>query len=104
MLASETPFQGRTAREIYKNVLDRDPRCPPYFSSVAKSIVYLLLIKDQTLRLGSGAGGSERVQCHPWFSTVEWGDLLQQRPEDTNCPPSPAFTPWPQPMSWDPGL
>jgi serine/threonine protein kinase len=79
MLAFQTPFTGRTATETRKNVCNRDPRCPPHFGSVTKRIVYLFLIKDQTLRLGSGANGIWRVQSHPWFSTVEWGDLLQRR-------------------------
>ncbi|CAK0911199.1 unnamed protein product [Prorocentrum cordatum] len=79
MLAIGTPFMGRSARETRKNVLDRDPRCPPYFGSVTKSLVYLLLIKDPTLRLGSGADGSQRVRSHSWFSSVDWGALLQQR-------------------------
>ncbi|CAK0819923.1 unnamed protein product [Prorocentrum cordatum] len=79
MLAFRAPFTGRTARETRRNVIDRDPRCPQYFGSVAKGIVYLLLIKDQGLRLGSGADGTRRVQSHPWFSTVEWGDLLRQK-------------------------
>jgi len=79
MLSFGTPFVGRSARETRKNVLDRDPRCPPYFGSVTKSFVYLLLIKDPTLRLGGGADGSRRVRGHAWFSSVEWGDLLQQR-------------------------
>jgi len=79
MLAFKTPFKGRTARETRKSVLNGDPRCPSCFGSVAKSIVYLLLIKDQNLRLGSGANGSARVRSHPWFSAVAWDDLLQQR-------------------------
>ncbi|CAK0899910.1 unnamed protein product [Prorocentrum cordatum] len=79
MLAFDTPFRGRTSRETHRNVLSRDPRCPPYFGSVTKGLIYLLLIKEQTLRLGSGADGSERVRSHPWFSTVDWDDLLQRR-------------------------
>jgi len=79
MLSFGTPFVGRSARETRKNVLDRDPRCPPYFGSVTKSFVYLLLIKDPTLRLGGGADGSRRVRGHAWFSSVEWGDLLRQK-------------------------
>jgi serine/threonine protein kinase len=79
MLAFQTPFRGRTARETRKNVLNRDPRCPTHFGSVTKGIVYLLLIKDQTLRLGNGTDGGGRVRSHPWFSSVEWADLLRQR-------------------------
>ena len=79
MLAFEPPFGGCSTRDTAKNVLDRDPRCPQHFGSVTKGIVYLLLIKDQTLRLGSGADGSGRVMSHPWFSAVDWSDLLLQR-------------------------
>jgi len=79
MLSFRFPFTGRTAAEIHKSVVFSDPRCPPYFGSATKGIVYLLLIKDQTLRLGSGADGGGRVQRHPWFSPVDWDDLLRRR-------------------------
>ncbi|CAK0893201.1 unnamed protein product [Prorocentrum cordatum] len=76
MLSFQVPFTGRTATEIHKSVVSRDPRCPPYFGSATKGIVYLLLIKDQTLRLGSGADGGGRVQKTPVVLPRELGRPL----------------------------
>ncbi|KAF9927303.1 serine/threonine protein kinase, AGC [Modicella reniformis] len=48
-------------------------------SSLCKSVVRKLLIKDDQLRLGSKAGASD-VKAHPFFKTTNWALLRNQTP------------------------
>ena len=48
-------------------------------TSMCKSAIKKLLIKDEHKRLGSNSGASE-VKQHKWFATVNWGLLRHMTP------------------------
>lgn len=48
-------------------------------TSLCKSAIRKLLIKDEHKRIGSISGASE-VKQHKWFSTVSWGLLRHMTP------------------------
>jgi len=48
-------------------------------SSLCKSIIRKLLIKDELRRLGSRAGASD-VKTHPFFKTTSWALLRHSKP------------------------
>ena len=48
-------------------------------SSLCKSAIKKLLIKDEHKRLGSNSGASE-VKAHKWFASVNWGLLRHMTP------------------------
>lgn len=48
-------------------------------SSLCKSLIRKLLIKDELRRLGSRAGASD-VKAHPFFRSTSWALLRHQKP------------------------
>ncbi len=48
-------------------------------SSLCKSVIRKLLVKDENRRLGSRAGASD-VKNHPFFRTTSWALLRHTRP------------------------
>lgn len=51
----------------------------PFPSSLCKSLIRKLLIKDELRRLGSRAGASD-VKSHPFFKYTSWALLRHQKP------------------------
>ena len=51
---------------------------PNHVPAKASDIITKLMVKDPASRLGS-QGGAEEVMSHPWFSTIDWAFLRQQR-------------------------
>jgi serine/threonine protein kinase len=92
-----TPFKGPNRNATFANVLKNEvgfPDSPAVtrwvrfrpenlshadLSSLCKSAIRKLLIKDEHKRLGSNSGASE-VKQHKWFSNVNWGLLRHMTP------------------------
>lgn len=49
------------------------------FSSLCKSLIRKLLIKDELRRIGSRAGASD-VKTHPFFRSTQWALLRHMKP------------------------
>lgn len=81
MLYGTTPFKGANRHATFANVLKQDPHFPDYpaVSTMGKSCVRKLLIKNENKRLGCQSGASE-VKCHKWFAPVVWGLLRHSKP------------------------
>ncbi|TKA56922.1 hypothetical protein B0A53_01323 [Rhodotorula sp. CCFEE 5036] len=81
MLYGCTPFKGANRHATFSNVLRNEPSFPdhPATTTLCKSIIKKLLIKDEHRRLGSQTGASE-VKQHKWFSNISWGLLRHQKP------------------------
>ncbi|KAF9303352.1 serine/threonine protein kinase, AGC [Mortierella antarctica] len=83
MLYGVTPFKGKDRNATFQSILNTDVQFPDHpgaqqVSSLCKSVVRKLLIKDDHLRLGSKAGASD-VKQHPFFKTTNWA-LLRHLP------------------------
>eukprot|EP01088_Endostelium_zonatum_P014810 TRINITY_DN3375_c3_g1_i1.p1 TRINITY_DN3375_c3_g1~~TRINITY_DN3375_c3_g1_i1.p1 ORF type:complete len:1297 (+),score=377.07 TRINITY_DN3375_c3_g1_i1:199-4089(+) len=78
------PFWGNSPEVIFKRILSRDvvwedpDTDTPLLSDNARDLCEKLLEHD-TRRLGSGKGGSNEIKEHPYFSDVNWTDLLMQK-------------------------
>ncbi|GAA5877162.1 hypothetical protein JCM3774_003319 [Rhodotorula dairenensis] len=81
MLYGCTPFKGANRHATFSNVLRNEPSFPdhPATTTLCKSIIKKLLIKDEHRRLGSQTGASE-VKQHKWFANISWGLLRHQKP------------------------
>ncbi|KAF9555125.1 serine/threonine protein kinase, AGC, partial [Lunasporangiospora selenospora] len=86
MLFGTTPFKGRDRNVTFQSVLQTEVQFPELsmggtqtISSNCKSVIRKLLIKDDTLRLGSKAGASD-VKAHPFFKTTQWALLRHMTP------------------------
>src|SRR5690242_3201460 len=69
MLFGVTPFKGKDRNATFQSILHTDVQFPDHpgaqpISSLCKSVIRKLLIKDDQLRLGSKAGASD-VKSHP---------------------------------------
>ncbi|KAF9182644.1 serine/threonine protein kinase, AGC [Haplosporangium sp. Z 767] len=84
MLFSVTPFKGKDRSTTFQSIMHTDVIFPDHpsaqqVSSLCKSVIRKLLIKDDKLRLGSKAGASD-VKQHPFFKTTNWALLRHQPP------------------------
>ncbi|KAI5477756.1 serine/threonine protein kinase Nrc-2 [Pseudohyphozyma bogoriensis] len=81
MLYGSTPFKGANRHATFSNVLRNDVSFPdhPATTTMCKSVIKKLLLKDEHKRLGSQSGASE-VKLHKWFGSINWGLLRNQTP------------------------
>lgn len=81
MQFATTPFKGASRNATFSNVLRNEPAFPEAtpISSMGKSLIRKLLIKDEMKRLGSQSGASE-VKQHKWFTPISWGLLRNSTP------------------------
>ncbi|KAF9168407.1 serine/threonine protein kinase, AGC [Actinomortierella ambigua] len=92
MLFGVTPFKGKDRNATFASILHTEVQFPDHpgaqpISSLCKSVIRKLLIKDDTRRLGSRAGASD-VKAHPFFKTTNWA-LLRHLPPP--IVPQPSF-------------
>ncbi|KIW11911.1 serine/threonine-protein kinase nrc-2 [Exophiala spinifera] len=82
MLFGTTPFKGKNRNATFANILRDEVPFPDHFpqvSSLCKSVIRKLLIKDEVKRLGSRAGASD-VKNHPFFRPITWALLRHMKP------------------------
>ncbi|KAF2152365.1 serine/threonine-protein kinase [Myriangium duriaei CBS 260.36] len=84
MLYGTTPFKGKNRNATFANILRDEVPLPegsgaPQVSSLCKSLIRKLLIKDELRRLGSRAGASD-VKSHSFFRTTQWALLRHTKP------------------------
>jgi hypothetical protein len=60
---------------MYKKILEADLEAPHFMSDAALDLCQRLLIRDPTLRLGSGATGVEDMKSHAFFRGIDWAAL-----------------------------
>ncbi|EJT97592.1 Pkinase-domain-containing protein [Dacryopinax primogenitus] len=81
MIFATTPFKSNNRLNTFTNVLNADPWFHPNapVSPACKDIIFRLLDKHESTRLGSRSGASE-VKNHKWFSKINWALLRNQTP------------------------
>ena len=67
-------------------------------STELQDIVCKFLTLDDISRLGYGLNGLADIQKHPFFTAVDWMDIVHVRAEPPTNPPAPA--PLPPPMDF----
>eukprot|EP00005_Dracoamoeba_jomungandri_P008014 CAMPEP_0174266764 /NCGR_PEP_ID=MMETSP0439-20130205/31326_1 /TAXON_ID=0 /ORGANISM="Stereomyxa ramosa, Strain Chinc5" /LENGTH=794 /DNA_ID=CAMNT_0015353907 /DNA_START=93 /DNA_END=2474 /DNA_ORIENTATION=- len=79
-LVGMTPFYGETCEEIFENIINYNilwPEPPDEISTSARDLITQLLMMDPAQRLGSGS--VEDLTSHPFFSEIDWDNLLEQK-------------------------
>jgi protein-serine/threonine kinase len=84
MLYGTTPFKGKNRTATFSNILRNEVPFPEHggaqqISSLCKSLIRKLLIKDETKRLGARAGASD-VKTHPFFRNTSWALIRHMKP------------------------
>lgn len=80
MIQGHTPFWDKNRRQMFQNILTKDPAfSPDLFSPVATDFLQRLLVKNPTSRMGCGKEGAIEIMRHPWFDGLDWDAMLQRR-------------------------
>ena len=64
---------------MFKNIKSGPLRMPERLSKDAKDFIIKLLNKNPTKRLGAGKKDSEELKSHPFFSGVNWENVLSRK-------------------------
>ena len=86
MLSGQLPFYDRNHEQLFEKILRSDVVYPPFMSPRAVDLISLLLNKDPDARLGSGPGDTKDIQAHPFFSKLDFNDVMK-------CNIKPLFVP-----------
>lgn len=79
MEAGHPPFFASDPNKLYEKVLEGHYKCTDSMNSECKSIIKGFLQVDPTKRLGSLKGGVYDIKSHPWFNSINWQSILQQK-------------------------
>ena len=63
----------------FRRILSNPPPIPSSLSITCKNILLSLMRKDPLARLGSK--GAWQVRAHPWFSSLDWDDVMAKKTE-----------------------
>ena len=69
------------------HIMNGPLKLPRSISTEAKNLMVSLLNRNPTKRLGAGPEGALEIQRHPFFASVNWGDVLSKRTR----PPKPRL-------------
>mmetsp|Transcript_642 Transcript_642/g.1042 ORF Transcript_642/g.1042 Transcript_642/m.1042 type:complete len:354 (-) Transcript_642:1142-2203(-) len=73
MLTGLPPFYVQNKQEVYRRILNEDPRYPEYLSPVARHLIQGLLMKDPNQRIGI-----QEIKSHLWFYGMNWTGLYNK--------------------------
>lgn len=97
MLAGFPPFTDRSRANLYRKILTTEPVCPSNLSPSCCSLIFALLTKDPSQRLGHKHSFFD-IKTHPWMQGVPWDRLKALRkasplpPNRYNSSFEPGFT------------
>lgn len=82
MLTGNLPFNMNDTDSTlvtFQKILQSKLVIPNTINSVAADLLFRLLTVDSSSRLGSGINGSHNVKSHPWFSDIQWENVLNEQ-------------------------
>ncbi|RHY34561.1 hypothetical protein DYB32_000852 [Aphanomyces invadans] len=80
MIGGKPPYYHRNRDIMFQTILKQEwVTFSPDFSDAAVSLIRGLLTRDPMQRLGSGPHGADEVLTHPFFDSIDWGELLSKR-------------------------
>ncbi|XP_057449080.1 phototropin-1-like isoform X2 [Lotus japonicus] len=87
MLYGYTPFRGKTRQRTFANILHKDLKFPKskQVSLSGKQLMYRLLQRDPSSRLGSKEGANE-IKRHPFFRGINWALVRCTKPPELDAP------------------
>nr|BAC23098.1 phototropin [Vicia faba] len=87
MFYGYTPFRGKNRQRTFANILHKDLKLPKskQVSLSAKQLIYHLLQRDPTSRLGS-KGGANDIKHHSFFKGINWALVRCTKPPELDAP------------------
>lgn len=86
MISGLPPFYSRNRETMFEKIMNAELTFPAFMSEPAKEILSKLLVRDPTLRLGSGERDAAEIKEMSFFADVDWAGLAAGRI-------TPAWTP-----------
>lgn len=79
MLVGIPPYFSSNKDQMFKNIKSGPLRMPERLTKDTKDFIIKLLNKNPAKRLGAGKGDAEELKSHPFFSGVNWNDVLERK-------------------------
>lgn len=86
MLLCQSPFSGDDEDEVFNAILTDEPLYPIDMAGDIVQIFQGLLTKDPEKRLGAGPKDALEVMAEPFFSNINFDDILNLRVEPPFVP------------------
>lgn len=80
ILNGKTPFYSNDRDEIYDRIEKATVYYPKEMSDEVQDLLQGLLQRDVSKRLGTGPNGIAEIKAHPWFSSIDWDDIYNMKP------------------------
>lgn len=77
-LPPQSPFDGDDEEQLFRRILESEPRISRDLTGNARSFLTSLLKRKVEERLGCGRDGQKNVRSHDFFKTINW-ELLEAR-------------------------
>ena len=84
MLVGRLPFSSENDqgnKVLFEKILNDKVKMPLDLSNDSKSILWQLLEKKPSKRLGSSVDGFNEIKTHSFFSSIEWQKLMEKKLE-----------------------
>lgn len=78
MVCGRLPFYSSDHEILFELILQENVVLPSHLSLPTQDILYRLLIKDPTNRLGGGPQDVLDVMSHPFFGPIDWERLIRK--------------------------
>lgn len=79
MICGRLPFYNRDHDVLFTLILMEEVRFPRNISADARTLLTGLLAKAPQQRLGGGPDDVKDIQAHPFFSSINWTDLVNKK-------------------------
>ncbi len=84
MLVGRLPFSSENNqgnKVLFEKILNDNVKMPLYLSNDSKSILWQLLEKKPSKRLGSSVDDFNEIKNHSFFGSIEWPKLMERKLE-----------------------
>ncbi|OMJ81432.1 hypothetical protein SteCoe_18108 [Stentor coeruleus] len=84
MVVGTPPFYSPNRDQMFSNIQKADLKVPQFLSNDCQNFIKELMVREPLKRLGASKDDAEDVKMHPFFSGLNWDDLIKKR-----LPPPP---------------
>lgn len=81
MLTGKPPFVSSNRNKTIAKILHSELKFPKHLTHEARDLIRKLLRRSPESRLGAGADDAAPIKQHPFFSALNWDDVLNKKLE-----------------------
>jgi len=79
MMVGRLPFYNQDHDTLFELIVMQEVKFPNHLSANAKDLLYGLLRKNPSERLGGGPDYAREIMEHPFFKSINWDDLVLKK-------------------------